>query len=364
MTTQKTSDKSAGRKKKNASKKAKTKKPAGSLKGLIITGSVIAALAVAACVTYVYFGKAHEGDDVWLKISAGASESEVRDEVTSVLGADESGRVLTIWNMLHSDPGKAHGAYLVKKGQPAWRTAFNLSRGRQTPVRITWNNVRLFSQIAERVSDGLDFTAADFEAAADTVLPSEGYSKAQFPAAFLPDSYEFYWGARPEKVIRTMLQSRNKFWNDERIKKAESLGLTPTEVATLASIVEEETAKTDEMPKVARLYLNRLKQGMPLQADPTVKFAIGDFSIKRISTAMLQTPSPYNTYKNKGLPPGPIRVASQTGIDAVLDAPKHDYIYMCAKEDFSGYHNFSKSYSEHQANAARYQAELNRRNIH
>lgn len=364
MTTQKTSDKSTSRKKKTASKKGKKQKFRGSLKGLIIAGSVIAALAVAACVAYVYFGKAHEGGDTWIKVSAGASESEVRDAVTSALGADEGSRVMAIWSILHSDPLNAHGAYLVKKGQPSWRTAFNLSRGRQTPIRLTWNNVRLFSQVAERVAEQLDFTAADFEAAADTVLASEGFSQAEFPAAFLPDSYEFYWGARPEKVIRTMLESRNRFWNDARLGKAKALGLTPAEVATVASIVEEETAKTDEMPKVARLYLNRLEQGMPLQADPTVKFAIGDFSIKRISTAMLQTPSPYNTYKNKGLPPGPIRVASKTGIDAVLDAPKHDYIYMCAKEDFSGYHNFSKSYSEHQANAARYQAELNRRNIH
>lgn len=361
MTTQKTSDKPAKRTKKNASKK---NAPKGSLKGLIITGSVIAVLAVAACVAYVYFGQPHEGEDTWIKISAGASEGEVRQSVTSVLGADEGGRVMTIWNLLHSDPVKAHGAYLVKKGQPAWRTAYNLSRGRQTPVRITWNNVRLFSQLAERIAEELDFTAADFEAAADTVLASEGYTQAQFAAAFLPDSYEFYWGARPETVIRRMLESHDRFWNDSRLKKAKALGLTPAQVATLASIVEEETAKTDEMPKVARLYLNRLKQDMPLQADPTVKFAVGDFSIKRISGPMLQTPSPYNTYRNKGLPPGPIRVASQTGIDAVLDAPQHDYIYMCAKEDFSGYHNFSKTYSEHQANAARYQAELNRRNIH
>lgn len=364
MTTQKTSDKSTSRKKKATSAKAKSNKPKGSLKGLIITGSVIAVLAVAACVAYVYFGQPHEGEDTWIKISAGASERDVHESVTSALGADEGGRVMAIWNLLHSDPVKSHGAYLVKAGQPAWRTAYNLSRGRQTPVRITWNNVRLFSQLAERIAEDLDFTAADFEAAADTVLTSEGYTQAQFPAAFLPDSYEFYWGARPEKVIRKMLESHNAFWNDKRLKKAEDLGLTPAEVATVASIVEEETAKTDEMPKVARLYLNRLKQDMPLQADPTVKFAVGDFSIKRISGAMLQTPSPYNTYRNKGLPPGPIRVASQTGIDAVLDAPQHDYIYMCAKEDFSGYHNFSKTYSEHQANAARYQAELNRRNIH
>ena len=157
--------------------------------------------------------------------------------------------------------------------------------------------------------------------------------------------------------------SYKRFWTDERRAKARKLGLTPVGVATLASIVEEETAKADERPRVARLYLNRLNKGIKLQADPTVKFAIGDFAIRRISGRMLKTPSPYNTYIVVGLPPGPIRLVETATIDGVLDAPQHPYIYMCAKEDFSGYHNFATDYKSHIANARRYQAELNKRNI-
>ena len=155
-----------------------------------------------------------------------------------------------------------------------------------------------------------------------------------------------------------------KFWTPERLAKAKAINLTPVEVATLASIVEEEQArKKDERPKVAGMYINRLHAGMPLQADPTVKFALGDFAIKRILTAQLMVPSPYNTYRNTGLPPGPIRLADQVSLDAVLNYEKHNYTYMCAKADLSGYHAFADNYADHLANARLYQAELNRLNI-
>ena len=154
-----------------------------------------------------------------------------------------------------------------------------------------------------------------------------------------------------------------QFWNDERKAKATALGLTPDEVVILASIVEEETAKRDERGKVGRLYLNRLQKNMRLQADPTVKYAIGDFSIKRITEKMCAFDSPYNTYRVAGLPPGPIRLVEKHTIDAILDSKPHNYIYMCAKSDFSGYHDFAADYATHIANAKRYQAELNKRNI-
>lgn len=160
-----------------------------------------------------------------------------------------------------------------------------------------------------------------------------------------------------------MMNERRNFWNESRKAKAEAIGLTIEEVMTLASIVDEETNNDAEKPIVAGLYINRLKRGMLLQADPTVKYALGDFGRRRILNADLATESPYNTYKYKGLPPGPIRIASVQGIESVLNYQKHNYIYMCAKEDFSGTHNFATTLAQHNANARRYQQALNKRNI-
>ena len=166
-----------------------------------------------------------------------------------------------------------------------------------------------------------------------------------------------------EGFIKRMTRENKNFWNTERTAKAKALNLTATEVCTLASIVDEETANNAEKPLVAGLYINRLKRGMLLQADPTVKFSLQDFGLRRILFKHLETDSPYNTYKNPGLPPGPIRIASVAGINSVLNYSRHNYIYMCAKEDFSGTHNFASTLSEHNRNARRYQQALNRRNI-
>ena len=190
-----------------------------------------------------------------------------------------------------------------------------------------------------------------------------GMTKETIPAMLIPDTYEFYWTATPEQVLKKIHAAYKEFWNDGRRKKAKELGLTPTEVSTLASIVEEETAQPTEKGKVARLYLNRLEKGIMLQSDPTVKFAVGDFQLQRVMHKHLEINSPYNTYRNLGLPPGPIRLPEKTTLDAVLNAPQHDYIFMCAKEDFSGFHNFTASPDEHMANARRYQAALNRLGI-
>ena len=160
-----------------------------------------------------------------------------------------------------------------------------------------------------------------------------------------------------------MVKSHNHFWNNGRKQKAEAMGLTPNEVATMASIIDEETANNGEKPMIAGMYYNRLKTNMPLQADPTIKFAHKDFALRRIYNKLLSVDSPYNTYKNIGLPPGPIKIASVAGIDAVLNHVDHDYMYMCAKEDFSGTHNFAVTYQEHLRNAAKYTKALNERGI-
>jgi UPF0755 protein len=190
-----------------------------------------------------------------------------------------------------------------------------------------------------------------------------GYTKETLPALFIPNTYEVYWDMSAEDFMARMQKEHKAYWNEKRMKQAEAIGLTPVEVATLASIVEEETANQAEKPMVAGLYINRLKKGMLLQADPTVKFSLQEFGLKRILFKHLEVDSPYNTYKYAGLPPGPIRVPSYQGLESVLNYTKHNYIYMCAKEDFSGTHNFAVTSAQHAANARKYQQALNRRGI-
>ena len=198
----------------------------------------------------------------------------------------------------------------------------------------------------------------------DSLLISQsGYNVQTLPALFIPNTYQVYWNISPDKLIERIIKENKKFWNADRLKKAEELKLTPIEVSTLASIVEEETANKLEKPMVAGLYLNRLKRGMLLQADPTVKFGLQDFTLRRILNKHLLVDSPYNTYKYAGLPPGPIRIPSIDGIESVLNYSRHNYLYMCAKEDFSGTHNFAENMAQHQINARKYQQALNKRNI-
>jgi UPF0755 protein len=191
-----------------------------------------------------------------------------------------------------------------------------------------------------------------------------GYKEETVICLFIPDTYQIYWDISLDKFFKRMQKEHSRFWNSERLAKAKSIGFTPEEVVTIASIVEEETNNNAEKPMVAGLYINRLHASMPLQADPTIKFALQDFGLRRIMNNHLNINSPYNTYRNIGLPPGPIRIPSVKGIDSVLNYTRHDYIYMCAKEDFSGTHNFAANYAEHMANARKYWQALNQRNIY
>ena len=190
-----------------------------------------------------------------------------------------------------------------------------------------------------------------------------GYDTATIPCLFVPNTYEVYWNTTLDRLMERMQKEHKNFWEGERTQKASAIGLTPNEVCTLASIIDEETANTAEKPMIAGMYYNRLKAKMPLQADPTIKFALKKFELKRIWNNLLFVDSPYNTYKNTGLPPGPIRIPTIAGIDAVLNYVHHDYLYMCAKEDFSGTHNFARTYTEHLENAVKYSKALNERGI-
>ena len=242
-----------------------------------------------------------------------------------------------------------------------------LQLGQQTPVRLTFNNsVRTREQLAGRLAKQLLLDSTSLIERLDSVEYMQKYNLNRETAVcmFLPDTYEVWWTITPDNLFDRMHKEYNRFWNETRRHKADSLGLKPTEVATIASIVESETHNTKEFPEIASLYLNRLRLGMPLQACPTVIYANGDFKLRRVLKRHLKIDSPYNTYMYRGLPPGPIRCARGTTIDDVLNAPETNYLYMCANPDWSGTHIFSASYANHAAAAKQYQKELNARQIH
>ena len=257
------------------------------------------------------------------------------------------------------------GKYAILPDEGTIAVLRKLKNGHQEPVRLTIPESRTTDKLAGALSRKLmmDSLALSILFKDPTLCAKMGYDTTTIVCLFVPNTYEVYWNTSIENLLNRMKKEHDKFWDKSRLAKATALGLNPNEVCTLASIIDEETSNNPEKPMIARMYLNRLKKGMPLQADPTVKFALKDFALKRIYHNMLNTDSPYNTYKNTGLPPGPIKVASVAGIDAVLNAPSHNYLYMCAKEDFSGTHNFASSYSEHLRNAAKYSKALNERGI-
>ncbi len=241
------------------------------------------------------------------------------------------------------------------------REVLNMLRGgNQVPVRVSIHNVRLTSDLAEKVTRNLSITREEFSAAlvSFTMSNKYGFNADNILTMFIPNTYEMYFNTAADKVVDRFYYEYEKFWNEERVAKANSIGLTPVEVSILASIVQAESVKKDEAPIIAGLYINRLKQGIALQADPTLVFAVGDFTLKRVLNEHKEIDSPYNTYKYPGLPPGPINMPEIASIDAVLNYQVNDYIYMCAREDFSGYHNFTASYNEHLRNAQKYQQAL------
>lgn len=237
-----------------------------------------------------------------------------------------------------------------------------LRSGDQTPIKLTFTGVRTPQELAGRVSSQI---AADSVAILQAMFSNEkassyGFSKDAFRTMFIPNTYEVWFYTDEEAFVQRMANEFKEFWNEDRKAKATALGLSQSEVSILASIVKAETAKRDEAPKVAGLYLNRLRIGMPLQADPTLIYAHQDFTIKRVLDKHKEIDSPYNTYKHGGLPPGPINFPEPHYIDAVLNPTEHKFLYMCAKPDFSGYHNFSKSLRQHNVYAKEYQRALSK----
>lgn len=346
-------------KKKNKSDKKQVQK--GILYG------VLACVLIFAGLLYMFFfaSISKTGETAYLYID----NDDTMDSISVKLDTLASSQAITAIKTLSSVTGYSNnirsGRYAIEPGTGALAFFRHIRNAQQSPVKLTVPSVRTKERLAEELSKRLMMSKEDLLNALndDAICKEHDLDTMTIVSMFIPNTYEIYWNISVEKLLAKMDTENKNFWNDEREKKANDLGLSHVQVSTLASIVEEETANNGEKPMIAGLYYNRFKQNMPLQADPTIKFALQDFSLKRIYNALLSVVSPYNTYRNVGLPPGPIRIPSIEGIDAVLNLVHHDYIYMCAKEDFSGTHNFAKTYPEHLANAAKYTKALNERGI-
>lgn len=255
------------------------------------------------------------------------------------------------------------GRYAIKPGACMYNLVREMNNGIQVPTKIIIPTARTVEKVTGVIARSLMMDSVSLASTLKEQMETLGYTKETLPALFIPDTYEVYWDITPENLLARLQKEHEKFWNAERTAKAKQAGFTPNEIATLASIVESETNYEPEKATVAGLYINRVHKGMLLQSDPTVKFALQKFELRRILFEHLAVDSPYNTYKYAGLPPGPICIPSKKGLDAVLNYEHHDYLYMCAKEDFSGSHNFAIGLAEHMQNARKYQQALNARGI-
>jgi UPF0755 protein len=258
------------------------------------------------------------------------------------------------------------GHYLMKPGMGNYEAIYKLRSGSQDPIELTFNSsIRLKGELISKVGSKFAFGPDALRELLDNpdTCRQYGLDTTTIVCLFIPKTYEFFWTVKPTALLDRMAQEYKKFWTPERKAKAAALDLSQTQVQTLASIVRAETIKADEQPRGAGVYLNRLKRGIKLEADPTVIYANNDFTIRRVLNKHLSFDSPYNTYRHTGLPPGPINLPPPGAIDAVLNPEQHDYLFFVAKADFSGYHTFSRNMTEHMANARIYQRALNERKI-
>ena len=329
---------------------------------------LFAAFFVAMCVVvfiflnnYSYISKpiiqTENGENISLYIPTGADYQYVKNEIAAmnVLKSEKAFNWLakkTKYNQ-NVHPGR----YVLVDGMTNQQLINMLRQGHQTPVKVIFNNMRTIEQLAGRISEQIE---ADSTSIVDAIYANDNVDAT----TFIPNTYEFYWNTSAEDFVNKMVVEYNRFWNETRHQKAQDLKLTPREVSILASIIDKETTKTSEMPRIAGVYMNRLNKRWPLQADPTLVFALGDYNIRRVLDVHKNIESPYNTYKYVGLPPGPICIPSIAAIDAVLNAEKHNYFYFCAKDDLSGYHVFAKNITEHNRNAEKYRRALNKQKIY
>lgn len=337
---------------------------------------IIAAVCILIIcgVTYYYFFSSMSAKDTTEYVYIDNNDNI--DSVTVKLEKISTPHAISAFKMLAGYSKYAEnirtGRYAIEPGEGAAVTFRRLKNGLQTPVNLTIPSVRTVERLSAQLSEKLMIDSATICKALkdEKTCKALGFDTTTVICMFIPNTYDIYWNTSAENLLKRMKKEYSRFWDEERMARAANIGMSPTEIMTLASIVDEETANDQEKPMVAGMYCNRLKlrnseypDGMPLQADPTIKFAWKRFDLRRIYNKLLNIDSPYNTYRRTGLPPGPIRIPSIAGIEAVLNHTKHDYLYMCAKEDFSGTHNFARTYEEHMANARRYTQALNQRGI-
>lgn len=327
---------------------------------------VAAAVIVLGALAVAPFAFVRSDKSVRIIIPEKATYGMLSDSLHKYYKKGYADRVIQLAKMRDVDLSKRHGLYEIPKGSSALTAMRKLLRGAQTPRKITINHFRSLRDLCGAIAAKMEFSADDLYTAATNplLLDKYGLTPEQALSLFLEDTYEAYWSTSPTELVNKIGKNYTDFWTEERKHKAAELQLTPADVMTIASITDEESNKGNEKGRIGRLYINRLHKGMRLQADPTVRYAIGDFEIKRVTKEHLHTRSPYNTYVNGGVPPGPIRTTSKATVKAILEAPASDDLYMCAREDFSGYHNFASNFEEHSRNARCYQQELNRRGIH
>ena len=340
---------------------------------LYVIGACVCLLAIISLISYYAFWPLSQKQDIhYIYID----DDDTMDSIYHKMEPVAKPHVLHAFKIMLRHSSFAEnirtGRYAIKPGESAFTVFRHVKNGIQSPVSLTIPSVRTLDKLASEVSKRLmmDCTSLYHALIDSSTCGKYGYDTTTIACLFIPNTYDIYWNTSVDNFLDRMKKENGRFWNLDRLKKARAMHLSPIQVTTLASIIDEETTNNAEKPMVAGMYYNRLMlrdgeypEGMPLQADPTIKFAWKRFDLRRIYHNLLDVDSPYNTYKNVGLPPGPIRIPSIAGIDAVLDYVHHDYLYMCAKEDFSGTHNFARTYEEHLRNAAKYTKALNERGI-
>lgn len=331
------------------------------VKRLVAWGALIGIVLVL--IAFWQFRGSAVATDYELRLSRKADYSALLDSLLPHIGHYAAFRFYA--DHLDLEHSFKPGLYRLTEGMDVIRIVRKIKLGDQEPVRLTINNVRIMPQLAGKLAGQIDADSLEILQVLTNRATAQrvGVDSLRLFSIFLPDSYEIYWTMTPDELVDRFKREYDRFWTAERDAKRTRSGLSRFEVMTLASIVYEETRQVDEMPRVAGVYVNRLKKGIPLQADPTVKYAMQDFQLRRILHKHLKYESPYNTYLHKGLPPSPICMPSKQAIDAVLNYEQHKYLFFCARPTFDGYHNFAVTFAEHKRNAQAYAAELNRRKI-